>query len=205
MTLRSKLIRLAHENPALRKDILPLLKRAHGPVGLKDPDVMLFFIDPSANSSKFYEMKIVKSGLMNYVLQKRWGRLTDSGATGRIDSKDEMFDNLADAQRAMQVHARSKTSKGYKVAPNNEYPIGLGAAGFGWGGQAACNYVPELKALHAKIRSINSELEEFDRIIAGLARRQSGMAAKLTDHIQAVKKPVGALGAYLDHQLSSCR
>jgi hypothetical protein len=30
MTLRSKLIRLAHENPALRPDLLPLLKSAAG-------------------------------------------------------------------------------------------------------------------------------------------------------------------------------
>jgi predicted DNA-binding WGR domain protein len=188
----------------LRADILPLLKTAHGPVALKDPDVMLYFIDPGKNSSKFYEMKIVKSGLMNYVLQKRWGRLTDSGVTGRVDSKDEMFDNMGDAQRAMQIHAKSKMVKGYKPAPNQEYPIGLGAAGFGWGGQAACSYTPELKALHARVRNITSELEEFSRITSALARRQSGMAEKLTDHIVAVKKPVMALDAYLEHQLSSC-
>ena len=157
--LRSKLIRLAHANPELRAEILPLLasrkqagceklpeggmrdnceakkeegakgdkeekkasqsKWAHGAVALRDPDVMLYVIDQAANSSKFYEMKIVKVG-MGFMLQKRWGRLTDSGATGRVDSKDESFPDLRSAQAAMITHKMDKTRKGYKDASSTK-------------------------------------------------------------------------------------
>ena len=281
--LRSKLIRLAHENPHLRSDILPLLgepktaaadkkvkgkaldklisdtyykhgnyvvinmmsipkiykeatdaytaaathaeglkalddamkaaiakyrtasqsKLAHGPVALRDPDVMLYFIDRAANSSKFYEMKVIKSGT-GFLLQKRWGRLTDSGATGRVDSKDEAFAYLPDAQRAMAMHKLEKTRKGYKEA-NGQYPIGLGSAGFGWGGQVACNYVPELRAAFLAVGKAKTEVSSLVEPLNKLTAKQSGMAADLSRLLGAVSNPLDALSKYLENQLKDCR
>jgi len=203
--LRSRLIHLAHAHPELRKEILPLLKTAHGPIVIKpDPDVMLFMINPDANNSKFYEMKVTPQPGGAALLHKAWGRLTDDPRARKEEAK-EMYASVAAAQKAMQLHARSKTNKGYKPAPNREYPIGLGAAGFGWGGQAACPYIPELKTLHEKMKAIHGELDSFNITLAALARRKSAIAPKLADLVKAAEGPLAALGAYLDHQLSSCR
>jgi predicted DNA-binding WGR domain protein len=180
-------------------------KSAHGAVALRDPDVMLYFIDQAANSSKFYEMKIVKMG-MGFTLQKRWGRLTDSGATGRVDSKDESFPDLRSAQAAMITHKMDKTRKGYKDASSTKsYPIGLGGAGFGWGGQAACAYIPELKQIRDVANAAMRELAELGGAVSGLARRESSMAAKLNPLYSDAVSSAAALTKYLDGQLASCR
>lgn len=138
--LRSKLIRLAHANPALRAEILPLLapgvdvrlaslrvKLSHKPQlereGLNSRAVaegmgaMLYFIDSAKNHSKYYEMIIKPEGGM-FVLKKRWGALTDKGDTGRGDEKVEMFPSLAKAQAVLGKTYREKTGKGYKDAFN---------------------------------------------------------------------------------------
>lgn len=208
--LRSNLIRLAHANPHMRADILPLLaqgkqasaKQAHGPVALPDPDVMLYYIDKAANSSKFYEMKVVKSG-MGYLLKKRWGRLTDSGASGRVDSKDEPFADLRTAQMAMLAHKVEKTRKGYKEA-DGQYPIGLGAAGFGWGGQAACAFVPELKQLASMVSKAKVDLGGMAPTLAALDRRNSGMAKQISGLYEGTLSAIDKLDTYLEKQLSAC-
>jgi len=138
--LRSKLISLAHANPALRAEILPLLvpdgdvrlaslrvKLSHKPQlereGLNSRAVaegmgaMLYFIDSAKNHSKYYEMIIKPEGGM-FVLKKRWGALTDKGDTGRGDEKVEMFPSLAKAQAVLGKTYREKTGKGYKDAFN---------------------------------------------------------------------------------------
>jgi predicted DNA-binding WGR domain protein len=140
--LRSKLIRLAHANPALRADILPLLapgvdvrlaslrvKLSHRPQlereGLNSTaakqgvGAMLYFIDSAKNHSKYYEMIIKpedEHGM--FVLKKRWGALTDKGDTGRGDEKVEMFPSLAKAKAVLAKTYREKTNKGYKDAFN---------------------------------------------------------------------------------------
>jgi predicted DNA-binding WGR domain protein len=138
--LRSKLIRLAHANPALRAEILPLLapgvdvrlaslrvKLSHKPqleregldstAAKQGMGAMLYFIDSAKNHSKYYEMIIKPEGGM-FTLKKRWGALTDRGDTGRGDEKVEMFPSLAKAQAVLAKTYREKTGKGYKDAFN---------------------------------------------------------------------------------------
>jgi predicted DNA-binding WGR domain protein len=138
--LRSKLIRLAHANPALRAEILPLLapgvdvrlaslrvKLSHKPqleregldstAAKQGMGAMLYFIDSAKNHSKYYEMLIKPEGGM-FTLKKRWGALTDRGDTGRGDEKVEMFPSLAKAQAVLAKTYREKTGKGYKDAFN---------------------------------------------------------------------------------------
>jgi predicted DNA-binding WGR domain protein len=143
--LRSKLIRLAHANPALRAEILPLLaadaetrlaslqvKLAHKPQmereGLNTRAVaeglgaMMYFIDSAKNHSKYYEMLIKPEGGM-FVLKKRWGALTDTGETGRGDEKVETFYSISDAQKSLAKTYREKTSKGYKDTFNRKMHV----------------------------------------------------------------------------------
>lgn len=143
--LRSNLIRLAHANPALRAEILPLLvpdgdvrlaslqvKLAHKPQlereGLNSRAVaegmgaMMYFIDSAKNHSKYYEMIIKPEGGM-FLLKKRWGALTDRGDTGRGDEKVETFYSLADAQKSLAKTYREKTGKGYKDAFNRKMHV----------------------------------------------------------------------------------
>jgi len=164
--LRTRLIRLAHQNPELRAHLIPILRQATtrkvaykpllGPLGLNKDAVMdhrgamLYFIDKAKNHSKFYEMLIVEEGGA-YKLMRRWGALTDSGSTGRVDSADQHFESLGIAQAALKKIYREKTGKGYtdafgphhvnmadgKKLPMGTYPVGLTRdVGFGWGTQS---------------------------------------------------------------------
>lgn len=224
--LRSQLIRIAHENPELRPHLLPLIqasteKKAHGPVALRDPDVMLYMIDSDTNTSKFYEMKVVQRGKElparatkdwarmqgGMVLMRRWGRLTDvGGVTGRVDSMNDIFESLGQAHTAMHKLMFEKERKGYKnVSRTQEYPIGLGGAGFGWGSQAACAYVPELQQLS---RTVNPAIDTFLHLrtaIGTLASRDSSMGKKLALLLEATITPMLQLDGYLTSQLAECR
>lgn len=299
--LRSKLIRLAHENPHLRSDILPLLgepktaaadkkvkgkaldklisdtyykhgnyvvinmmsipkiykeatdaytaaathaeglkalddamkaaiakyktasqsKLAHGAVALRNPQVMLYVIDPVDNKSKFYEMAVVPQGdespamkttdfsrgAGGWVLMKRWGRLTDKGGvTGRVDSMNEIYADQAAAITMMAIHKDKKIrSSGYKdVSRTKTYPIGLGSAGFGWGGQAACVYVPELKQLAALVNKSKADLMGMASTLNVLERRNSGMAKQISVLYLDAMGSLGKLDTYLEGQLSAC-
>lgn len=228
--LRSKLIRLAHARPELRAEILPLLaqtkqasqpKRAHGAVALKNPQVMLYVIDPADNKSKFYEMQVVSlgqespsmktkdfaRGMGNAVLMKRWGRLTDrGGVTGRVDSMNEIYANEQAAVAAMMAWKREKMQRsGYKdVSGTKTYPIGLGSAGFGWGGQVACNYVPELKQMSGVVNKSKNDLAGMVSTLAALERRNSGMAQAIASLYSEAMSSLGKLDTYLEGQLASC-
>lgn len=182
------------------------VKTAHGPVALKNPAVMLYYIDPENNNSKFYEMGLVGSQGQPYTLQKRWGRLTDrGGVTGRVDSKDESFPDMASAMRAMWEHKRSKTSKGYQdVSSTREYPIGLGGAGFGWGGQVACQYIPELQALKKELEQQMSVLGDMRSTVDTLARKDSSMGRKLQAMVDTLAADLKQINGYLSQQLSEC-
>lgn len=209
--LRSKLIRMAHANPELREGILPLLargtaKKAHGPVGLRDPDVMLYNIDKLDNKSKFYEMKVVPGQGGVFILQKRWGRLTDKGSGGRVESRDEIYADKRSADTEMlKFKAKKMRESGYTdVSRTKEYPIGLGAAGFGWGGQAACAYTPELRALRQSAQKAMQELAELGGAVVSLVRKDSDMAAKLNPLYQDAVVSSANLFKYLNDQLSKC-
>jgi predicted DNA-binding WGR domain protein len=216
-SLRNRVIRLAHDNSELRTVLLPLLKQAHGPVVIKTPDVMLYMIDKDKNSSKFYEMGIFPANRAprakkdkgdtngSWVLSKHWGRLTDSGGTGRIDSMNEYFYDENGAQAAMSKTQSLKTRKGYKdVTRSREYPIGLGGAGFGWGGQAVCSIKPELRQLAKAVSTAVEELNDGMSMVGPLAKTDSTMVKKLTGLLQHAIKDCGEIAAYLDNQLSEC-
>lgn len=177
-------------------------KKAHGPVSLRDPDVMLYLIDKEANSSKFYEMKVVPSS-GGYILQRRWGRLTDSGSAGRVDSMDTPFGDEASAMRMMLGFKTEKMRKGYKEA-RGQYPIGLGGAGFGWGGQVACAYIPELKQMAANVSKATADLTAVAPTLANLARRESGMAKGIAEVYTGALAGLSKLDKYLEQQLSAC-
>ena len=178
---------------------------------------MLYMIDKGKNSSKFYEMAVVPANRAprakkdkgdtngQWVLSKHWGRLTDSGGTGRIDSMNEYFWDKPDAERAMDKTRSSKTRKGYQdISRDREYPIGLGGAGFGWGGQAVCSIKPELRQLAKAVNIAVEELNDGMSMVGPLAKTDSTMVKKLTGLLQHAIKDCGEIAAYLDSQLAEC-
>ena len=114
--------------------------------------MMMYHVDLQKNHSKFYEMAVVldeAEGDGSYMLQKRWGALTDSGA-GRVESKDEKGLDYDSAVQAMKIHGGAKLRKGYqdafKTRPVGQYPVGLSrSVGFGWGTQKITKCVPALR------------------------------------------------------------
>lgn len=136
---------------------------------------MLYMIDAAKNNSKFYEMLIVPGGGGGFTLMRRWGALTDTGQTGRIDSIDMEGMSLRSAQAEMAKIYRNKVGKGYKDAfnrkmhvgpqggplPFGQYPVGLTRdPGFGWGSQSATRCIPSLRDLQEKLDGALNELEE---------------------------------------------
>jgi len=212
-----------NNNPHMRS---AALKTAHKPIMLREgltPDkvrsgeaFMVYNIDKGTNKSKFYEALISSTG-SGYVLLLAWGRLTDSGQTGRIDRKSEMYSDLATAKRALMGHYRKRLAHGYVDAfgPHHvdpatgrklklgEYPVGLGAAGFGWGGQGMSACVPSLRNLRKYIADAMMEFrmpQDRFQILADLdmVNREIGeipdstMAAKLRKYMDAAKKMINA-------------
>lgn len=181
------------------------MRMARGVV-MQRPDMMFESIDARDNKSKFYEMRVVRYGLHTqaqkekdhtagrpaWTLERRWGRLTDSGKTGRVDSFNEHFADERGARAAMVGHARKRRSRGYTdVTDRGTYSIGLGGAGFGWGGQAVCRVIPELKELEGHI-------SEALELLAPIAREDSEVAAELRGMLIPVRR-------FLQDHLRSCR
>lgn len=194
-------------------------KIAHKPIAFRDPDVMLYMIDPKNNHSKFYEMKIapygretpaksnkdLSRGKPAYVLMRRWGRLTDSTASGRVDSENDTFSTLSEAERAMYELRKQKTGKGYQdVSRTKTYPIGLGGAGFGWGGQAACKYVPELKDLQNELQAMEERGGKFADILQSLRKQGSGLIDEILPIYTHLMADINKLEGILTGQLSEC-
>lgn len=224
MLTRAAIVRIAHEKPELRSRLVPILRKmAHGPIAFKDPDVMLYVIDPEGNHSKFYEMKVVPYGQATpakstkmftrmgdptggFVLMKRWGRLTDSPGTGRVDSLNEVFDNASLAEAMMYKTRAEKVHKGYvDVSRTQKYPIGLGGAGFGWGGQAACSFTPEMKKLLEQVKDMDLTLQEFSKILERLSRTKSSIAPDLFRLYRPLEQAIDAMGEFLGDELSACQ
>jgi hypothetical protein len=200
-------------------------RTAHGPVDLKNPDAMYYEIDPSTNKSKFYEFKIVPIGQESdrtasgnsvkvagdpntaaFVLMRRWGRLTDTGFSGRVDGYNEYWSSRNMAERSMYEQGRKRVSHGYTdVSGKREYPIGLGAAGFGWGGQAACRVIPELSQMKDAMKNALKTVSGADRWLAPVARQDSSMARKLQGLLAEVERSLSTVDTYLDEQMSYCR
>jgi len=146
-----------------------------------------------------------------YVLAKRWGRLTDRGGiSGRFDGMDEFYDTEAAALRAMRETKAKKMqgsgSAAYKDVSNTaEYPIGLGAAGFGWGGQAACAYIPELAELHTAMEAHLKNVSRLRAYVVAIARQDSSMGAKLNKMLDPLISQMNEIDKYLETQLAECR
>ena len=207
-------------------------RKAHGPVAIRQPEVMLYAIDASASAhgqSKFYELKVVPFGTVvdvtrptvmkekdfrgrgagGFTLVKRWGRLTDSGSPARVDGMNEYYDAEADARAAMQDTKHSKMSGGGSarytdVSRSREYPIGLGGSGFGWGGQQACNYVPELRELTQAVTAMNSAISRTAPSMEGLARKNSDVGRRVSALLGELQGTLGNLESYLNNQMSHC-
>jgi len=177
-------------------------RTAHGPIGFTRPDVMLFKIDKEKNNSKFYEMQLMRRG-EGWVVHCKWGRLTDKPG-GRVDEMIRPFASESLARAGMGKIKSEKMSTGYKEAPNQEYPIGLGGAGFGWGGQKACTYVPELRKLLLSAKASFSQLEELRHAVEDLERKSSAIAPKLSKMYSDSLEGLNALCEYLDGQLGHC-
>jgi predicted DNA-binding WGR domain protein len=221
MLTREALIRVAHARPELRARLIPIIRKmAHGPVAMKNPDVMLYMVDPEYNNSKFYEMRVVKFGEQTpakktqdlsrgnpmYVLERRWGRLTDSPGTGRVDSENDVFSGLDPAMDGMARLRRDKTGKGYTdVTRSQKYPIGLGGAGFGWGGQAACRYVPELRDLLQQVKEMDAALRAFSQVLTRLTQQRSDISGDLDRLYRPLEASISNMVGFLSDELSACR
>ena len=85
----------------------------------------LYWIDAGANHSKFYEGLMLENDDGTWSVTFRWGALTDSGFTGRIDGAkwDGKFAHLgkSQAQAALQKKYRAKTGKGYMKGKTGDY------------------------------------------------------------------------------------
>lgn len=181
----------------------PILERAGlDASAVKDGmGAMLYMIDPAANHSKFYEMLIVPEG-RGFKLMRRWGALTDSGNTGRVDAKDEFHETLRNAQASMRQIYVSKTRKGYVDAwkhsgPKGQYPVGLTRdVGFGWGTQSMAFCIPALRTIAENLKGAQHSLDRMQfgdasdtlNQVAELAKRKlmsedSTMAKKIMDNI----------------------
>jgi len=166
---RTAATKVAHK-PMLAPQGLDASKAAKG------EGFMLYWIDAALNHSKFYEGIMLPNDDGTWRVLLRWGALTDSGFTGRIDGAnfDSKFGHLSmsDAKRVLAGKYRDKTGKGYIDAwgprhktpdgrdlPKGQYPIGLKrGVGFGWGVQDAAFCIPALRLIRDHLSSAQDAL-----------------------------------------------
>jgi hypothetical protein len=235
--LLGRVSKLAADRPELRSKLVPFIKMAgmtvperfaslkklaHKPIlektGLTPRAVsqglafMVYNIDQGSNKSKFYEGLILESG-GGFRLIRRWGALTDSAATGRVDGAqfDEdprfLFSSLGTAKRELAAHFAKRVSHGYvdafgpETPVKGQYPIGLSRdVGFGWNTQSITRCIPQLKILMNYFRAAHDEVRETGksdliqgilakavRTVKEVAHADSSMAQLL---IKMMKKPL---------------
>ena len=178
-------VKAARWNGLTNFEKLALLRRvAHlptlAPLGLDKDTVrqgrgfMTYKIDRDANNSKFYEGLIVGGGSLGVKVIVRWGALTDSGETGKIEGarfdNDPRYEarNLDGAKKILAKIYKTRMAHGYKDAfgpdhvspidgkklPMGQYPVGLTRqVGFGWGTQSITQCVPALHQLTDQLAS----------------------------------------------------
>lgn len=141
---------------------------------------MVYAIDQAKNNSKFYEGLVVPQN-GGWQLKRRWGALTDSGQTGRIDGGkfDEdprfWFETENQAKRELRQHYAKRISHGYadafgashvspidgKRLPMGQYPVGLSRKpGFGWGQQSVTQCLPSLKYIMMDLAEAKTEIQQ---------------------------------------------
>jgi len=180
---------------------------AHKPVLLSDglnvqkvrerEAFMMYNIDAGANKSKFYEAIVLPQDNGTFRVKRRWGALTDSGQTGRMDGEKFDFDPRFSDLSLMQAKAilakvyRDRIDHGYIDAfgpnhqspdgrdmPSGQYPVGLArAVGFGWGTQSVSFCVPALRQVSDHLKQCQLALRKGDTETASdqqdLAERQA--------------------------------
>lgn len=140
---------------------------------------MVYKINADTHNSKFYEGLIIPD-TDGYRVIRRWGALTDSGQTGRIDGakSDEdlsfWFPNIQSAKHELQEHYRKRMAHGYidafgsahvspvdgKKLPMGQYPVGLTRKpGFGWGTQSVTQCIPNLKYIVDDLTKAQQEID----------------------------------------------
>jgi len=192
--------RIASERPKFRAALVPFIraagmtgperlaalrKTAHKPILEKQGltpraeqqglAFMVYLIDQGSNKSKFYEGLIVEQE-GKFRLIRRWGALTDSGTTGRIDGAQFdadprfLFESLGAAKRELQAHYAKRISHDYVDAfgpdalVKGQYPIGLSRdMGFGWGSQSITRCVPQLGVLKGYFEASLKEIYQTGR------------------------------------------
>lgn len=137
--------------------------------------LMLYKIDSSKNTSKFYECLIKKDKKSGrYSVLCKWGRLTDKMSGSRVDGTEKHGLTLEEALREVDKISRKKRKGGYvnawgpeHVNPKNkqplvpgEYPIGLSNTNYGWGKQRISENVGELKKLDGKVKRLMSKMKD---------------------------------------------
>jgi len=141
---------------------------------------MVYMINEAKNNSKFYEGLIIPED-GGWRVIRRWGALTDSGQTGRIDGAkfDEgpksWHEALSSAKRELKMHYAKRVGKGYVDAygrdhvspvdglklPMGQYPVGLSRKpGFGWGEQSVAQCLPSLKYIVMDLAEAKKEIQQ---------------------------------------------
>ncbi|MEI6297308.1 MAG: hypothetical protein WCO84_06765 [bacterium] len=148
---------------------------------LKGMGFMTYHIEAAANKSKFYEGLVIPDE-GGYRVIRRWGGLTDSGETGRIDGgnmdsdKKYWFSTVGEAKHELAIHYATRISHGYTNAygpkhltpdghklPMGEYPVGLvRQTSFGWGTQSVAKCIPVLKSLVEQLQKAAKAIKEGD-------------------------------------------
>jgi predicted DNA-binding WGR domain protein len=167
---------------------------------------MVYFIDQEKNHSKFYEGLIIEEG-GGFRVIRRWGALTDSGRTGKIDGAKFDHDNrfwfedLRAAKRELAAHYKKRVSRGYTDAwthagAKGQYPVGLKRdVGFGWGTQSVAFCIPALRECQTHLNEAKTSLSRGDfyraadalqaaqRDASQVGRADSSMGNKIRDNI----------------------
>ena len=140
---------------------------------------------------------MLDNGDGTYQVFLRWGALTDSGFTGRIDG--EKFDarmsalSEREAKAVLMKKYRDKTRKGYVDAfkhklSKGQYPVGLKRdVGFGWGTQESAFCTPALRAIQDLLRKAQTSLSRMDLSGAAALQDEAAQMAK-SDRSTMLKK-----------------
>ena len=143
---------------------------------------MAYKIDPGNNNSKFYEGIVLPSDDGSFRVMRRWGALTDSGQTGRIDGAKFDYDprfsglSLSQAKNVLAKVYMDRMKNGYvdvygphhvtpdgKKLPAGQYPVGLTRRpGFGWGAQSVAFCIPALRRVQESLKATQNQLKSED-------------------------------------------
>jgi hypothetical protein len=161
---------------------------------------MLYRVNPSSNNSKFYE-GMIQDEDGGFRVIRRWGALTDSGKTGRIDGAKFdsdgrfWFPTLRQAQKNLMSHYAKRLSHGYidafgrehvtpegKKLPMGQYPVGLARqTGFGWGTQSVTKCIPGLRQIQEALEDARSEIQ------------QTGQSKEIKDHLDGAVRLISTV------------